>query len=64
MFSSPHSHDAMRRLLTAAVGVLPKSENPASMSEVSTRRMTARPHGESKSIAKGSNLDDKGSIRT
>ena len=64
MFSSPHSHDAMRRLLTAAVGVLPKREIPSSVKEVSTRRIAAGPNGKSKSIAAGSNFDDKGTIRT
>ncbi len=64
MFSSPHSHDAMRRLLKAAVGVMPKHEMPVSVSDVSSRRIVSGPHGDSKSIATGSNLDDKGSLRT
>ena len=64
MFSSPHSHDAMRRLLKTAVGVLPKRDNPASFADGSTRRTLAVPNGDPKTIAPGPQSEDKGQIRT
>lgn len=64
MFSSHHSHDAMRRLLKAAVGVVPKSEIPATMPDGSPARTASGTPGETKSGANCSALDSKGPIRT
>lgn len=63
MFSSPHSHDAMRRLLKAAVGVSPKSQNPANVPDGSIRRRASGPPSVPKSVSPAVS-DSKGSIRT